>query len=132
VGKEMMKVSIEEAEKFVERLWFRHTDSTVIAVLQDAKTKEVLMVGHMNREAVIRTLTTGYVHFWSLSRKKLWLKGETSGNYQIVEGINVDCDGDALIIFVKSLGPVCHTGNKSCFYRNYTDFVKDVNGKKEL
>ncbi|MBW9141519.1 MAG: phosphoribosyl-AMP cyclohydrolase, partial [Candidatus Aramenus sp.] len=60
------------------------------------------MVGHMNREAVVKTLTTGYAHFWSLSRRKLWLKGETSGNFQIVEDVRIDCDSDAIVLKVKS------------------------------
>nr|WP_225905836.1 phosphoribosyl-AMP cyclohydrolase [Stygiolobus caldivivus] len=118
--------------KIADNLWFRHTDSTIIAVLQDVESKEVLMVGHMNREAFIKTLTQGYAHFWSISRKKLWLKGETSGHYQIVEGFKIDCDGDAIVLFVKSVGPVCHTGNKTCFYRSYSDLVSDLNKEKEL
>ncbi|BCU71366.1 phosphoribosyl-AMP cyclohydrolase [Stygiolobus caldivivus] len=128
----MIKLSYEEAMKIADNLWFRHTDSTIIAVLQDVESKEVLMVGHMNREAFIKTLTQGYAHFWSISRKKLWLKGETSGHYQIVEGFKIDCDGDAIVLFVKSVGPVCHTGNKTCFYRSYSDLVSDLNKEKEL
>ncbi|AHC51798.1 phosphoribosyl-AMP cyclohydrolase [Sulfolobus acidocaldarius SUSAZ] len=119
-----MKLSEEQAKKIVDKLWFRHTESTVIAVLQDANTKEVLMVGSMNRDAVIKTLTTGYVHFWSLSKKTLWLKGETSHNYQIVEDVKVDCDGDALVVLVNPQGPTCHTGNRSCFYRDLLEFER--------
>jgi phosphoribosyl-AMP cyclohydrolase len=121
---ETLRLSREEAEKLASTLNYRHEDSTVIAVLQDINTKEVLMVGHMNREAVVKTLTTGYAHFWSLSRRKLWLKGETSGNFQIVEDVRIDCDSDAIVLKVKSVGPVCHTGNWSCFYRGYSDFIK--------
>ncbi|WP_054836373.1 phosphoribosyl-AMP cyclohydrolase [Metallosphaera hakonensis] len=91
---------------------------TIIAVLQDSETKEVLMVGNMNKEAVMNTLTTGLVHFWSLSRKSLWLKGETSGNLQLLQDFKIDCDGDAILVLVKSQGPVCHTGNRTCFYRD--------------
>lgn len=119
-----MKLSEEEAKKVISQLWFRHTDETIIAVLQDYQTKEVLMVGNMNKEAVFKTLTTGYVHFWSLSRKKLWLKGETSGHYQLVQDFKIDCDGDAMVFLVKSMGPVCHTGNRSCFYKNSIDVIK--------
>ncbi len=118
----MMKLSEEQAKKIVDKLWFRHTDSTVIAVLQNVNTKEVLMVGSMNKDAVIKTLTTGYVHFWSISKKKLWLKGETSHNYQIVEDVKVDCDGDALVVLVNPQGSTCHTGNRSCFYRDLSEF----------
>lgn len=128
----MIRLSLEEANKIAEKLWFRHTDSTIIAVLQDVETKEVLMVGHMNREALIKTLTEGYAHFWSLSRKKLWLKGETSGHYQIVEDFKIDCDGDAIVLLVRSIGPVCHTGNKTCFYRSYNDLVVEKEKEKEL
>lgn len=120
----MKKLTNEEAQKIINQLWFRHTDGTIIAVLQDYKTKEVLMVGHMNKEAVYKTLTTGYIHFWSLSRKKLWLKGETSGNFQFLEDFKIDCDGDAMVFLVNSAGPVCHTGNKSCFYRGSTELIK--------
>lgn len=122
----MIRLSYEEAVRIADRLWFRHTDSTVVAVLQDVETKDVLMVGHMNREALIRTLTTGYVHFWSLSRRRLWLKGETSGHYQVVEGFRIDCDGDAILLFVKSLGPVCHTGNRTCFFRSYREIINEL------
>ncbi len=120
-----LRLSKEEAEKIASSLNYRHEDSTVIAVLQDAETKEVLMVGHMNREAVVKSLTTGYAHFWSLSRRKLWLKGETSGNFQVVVDVKVDCDNDAIVLKVKPTGPVCHTGNWSCFYRGYKEFIKD-------
>ncbi|TRM76472.1 phosphoribosyl-AMP cyclohydrolase [Sulfolobus sp. A20-N-F6] len=115
-----LKLKSEDINKIISTLNFRHEDNTVIAVVQDYNTNEVLMVGNMNKEAVIKTLTTGYLHFWSLSRKKLWLKGETSGNYQIVKEIRVDCDADALLFKVKSLGPICHTGNRTCFFRDYS------------
>jgi phosphoribosyl-AMP cyclohydrolase (EC 3.5.4.19) len=132
VDEKVIKLSLEEATKIAEKFWFRHTDSTIIAVLQDVETKEVLMVGHMNREALIRTLTEGYAYFWSLSRKKLWLKGETSSHYQIVEDFKIDCDGDAIVLLVRSIGPVCHTGNKTCFYRSYNDIVVEKEKEKEL
>ena len=113
----------EEIEHIISTLNFRHEDGTVIAVVQDAETKEVLMVGHMNREALRKTLETGYLHLWSLSRKKLWLKGETSGNYQQVVDVKVDCDSDAVLVLVKPLGPICHTGNKTCFYRGIKELI---------
>lgn len=119
-----LKLSEDEANKIISKLNFRHEYNTVISILQHYKTKDILMVGHMNKEAVFKTLTTGYVHFWSLSRKKLWLKGETSGNFQIVEDVLIDCDEDALIFLVNPLGPACHTGNVSCFYRDYKLFMK--------
>ncbi len=121
-----LRLSLEEANKIAESLNYRHEYNTVIAVVQDVETKEILMVGNMNKEAVIKTLTTGYLHLWSLSRNKLWKKGETSGNFQIVEDIKIDCDADAVIIKVKPLGPACHTGNYSCFYRGYNDFINSA------
>ncbi|MEM0174406.1 MAG: phosphoribosyl-AMP cyclohydrolase [Sulfolobaceae archaeon] len=122
---ETLKVSIEQAEKIVNKLNFRHEDNTIIAVIQDYVTKEVLMVGNMNREALFKTLLTGYLHFWSLSRKKIWLKGETSGNFQVLEDFKVDCDGDAILLLVRPLGPICHTGNRTCFFRDYNDLQKE-------
>ncbi len=94
----------EEAKALASKMNFRHEENTIIAVLQHFQTKDVLMVGNMNYEALFLTLTTGKAHFYSLSRRKLWLKGETSGNFQIVEGMKVDCDEDAVILLVRPLG----------------------------
>ncbi|ACP35644.1 Phosphoribosyl-AMP cyclohydrolase [Sulfolobus islandicus Y.G.57.14] len=113
----------EEAQKITSLLNFRHEENTIIAVIQDYKSKEILMVGNMNKEALFKTLTTGYLHFWSLSKKKLWLKGETSGNFQIIEEFKVDCDADAVLFKVRSLGPICHTGSYTCFYRSYDELI---------
>jgi phosphoribosyl-AMP cyclohydrolase len=107
----------ENARRIAEKLNYRH-NGLLIVVVQDALTSEVLMVALANREAVEKTLTTGLMHYWSTSRQKLWLKGETSGNYQLVEEILVDCDGDALLAKVKQIGVACHLGEKSCFHRN--------------
>ena len=87
------------------------------AVVQDATSGEVLMVAHMDAEALERTRATGLAHFHSRSRGELWLKGETSGNTLAVEDILVDCDQDALVLKVRAAGPACHTGARSCFYR---------------
>jgi phosphoribosyl-AMP cyclohydrolase len=87
------------------------------AVVQDAANGEVLMVGYMNREAVQRTLDTGRVTFWSRSRSKFWVKGETSGNFQELKGLYVDCDQDCLLVKVEQTGPACHEGYRSCFFR---------------
>ena len=87
------------------------------AVVVDSTTHEVLVVAHMNEEAILRTRTSGKVHFWSRSRGKLWMKGETSGNILSVVDILVDCDQDALLIRARPAGPTCHTGATSCFYR---------------
>lgn len=88
------------------------------AVAQDVNTGQVLMVAMMNAEAVDLTRETRKAHFWSRSRKKLWLKGETSGNILDVKGIRIDCDRDALLLLVSPRGPACHTGNTSCFFSN--------------
>lgn len=87
------------------------------AVVVDYATAAVLVVAHMNREALDLTLDTGRVHFWSRSRGSLWMKGETSGNILEVEDVLVDCDQDALVIRARPAGPTCHTGAQSCFYR---------------
>ena len=87
------------------------------AVVQDAKTRAVLMVAWMNAEALRLTRETGEAHFWSRSRQTLWHKGATSGNVQQVREVRVDCDADTLLLLVDPAGPACHTGNISCFYR---------------
>jgi phosphoribosyl-AMP cyclohydrolase len=87
------------------------------AIVQDADTKEVLMMAYMNAEALQLTLERGEAHFWSRSRRELWHKGETSGNVQKVVEMFVDCDTDALLIRVQPMGPACHTGERTCFYR---------------
>lgn len=98
-------------------------------IVQDEKTKEVLMLAYMNREALEKTLETGKAHYYSRSRKRIWLKGEESGHFQTVKGIYVDCDGDAILIVVKQEVAACHTGYYSCFFRAFDDGLKIV-GKK--
>ena len=87
------------------------------AIIQDDENKEVLMVGYMNREAVRKTLESGRVCFWSRSRQEYWIKGETSGHTQTVRTVAFDCDADALLIKVEQKGGACHTGFRSCFFR---------------
>lgn len=97
---------------------FEKQNGLVTAVVQDATTHRVLMVGYMNREALERTLATGHVTFFSRSRKALWTKGEISGHYLALKSIAADCDGDALLIQAEPHGPgVCHDGYETCFYR---------------
>jgi phosphoribosyl-AMP cyclohydrolase len=88
------------------------------AIVQDAETKDVLMLAYMNKDSLQLTLEKGETVFWSRSRKELWHKGETSGNVQGVVEIRVDCDQDTLLILVHPAGPACHTGNRTCFYRD--------------
>ncbi len=92
----------------------------VTAVITDAADGTVLMVGHMNAEALQMTVNTGVVHFWSRSRQQLWKKGESSGHILNVDTMMIDCDQDALWIKARPDGPSCHTGARSCFYRRVT------------
>jgi phosphoribosyl-AMP cyclohydrolase len=97
---------------------FQKSDGLVTAVIQDHATGRVLMVGFMNEEAFRKTVETGLATFYSRSRRKLWLKGETSGHRLVVKEISTDCDQDAVLVRVEALGPgVCHNGYQSCFYR---------------
>lgn len=90
----------------------------VPAIVQEFRTGRVLMLAYMNREAVARTLKSGYAHFYSRSRRKIWKKGEESGHVQEVKEMRLDCDGDAVLLRVRQRGPgACHTGYASCFYR---------------
>jgi phosphoribosyl-AMP cyclohydrolase len=98
---------------------FSKSDGLVTAVIQEQGTGRVLMVGFMNKEAFRKTVETGFATFYSRSRQKLWLKGETSGHRLVVKEISTDCDRDALLVKVEALGPgVCHDGYHSCFYRS--------------
>ncbi len=98
-------------------------DGLIPAVVQDAESREVLMVAYMNEEALKKTVETGYAHFFSRKRQRIWKKGEESGNTLKVKSIKIDCDGDTLLLEVEAKGPACHTGHKSCFYR-------DLDGKE--
>ena len=87
------------------------------AIIQDADTNEVLMLGYMNEESLSKTWETDQVWFYSRSRQELWHKGATSGNYLNLKEMRYDCDKDTLLLKVKPVGPVCHTGNRTCFFR---------------
>ncbi len=105
---------------------FDKTDGLIPAIVQDAETKDILMLAYMNRESWEMTLKTGQATFWSRSRKKLWLKGESSGHVQVVKDIYIDCDEDAIVLQVEQLGgAACHTGHRSCFFRRRVgdDFI---------
>ena len=94
----------------------RTPEGLVCAVVQQADTREVLMVAWMDDEALHRTLTTGRATYWSRSRGEFWVKGETSGHHQHVRSVRVDCDGDTLLLTVDQVGAACHTGARSCFF----------------
>lgn len=100
----------------------------VPAIVQDAKTNQVLMLAYMNREALLDTLTTRKTHFYSRSRKSQWLKGEKSGHIQEVQGVYVDCDNDTILIKAHQLGGACHTGYYSCFFTQW----QEDGGKKTI
>ena len=106
-----MTATIEER---IARVSFT-ADGLVAAIIQQHDTKEVLMLGWMDAEALRRTLTTGRVTFWSRSRQEYWRKGDTSGHAQFVKGVRLDCDGDAILVTVDQIGAACHTGDRTCF-----------------
>jgi phosphoribosyl-AMP cyclohydrolase len=97
-------------------------DGLIPAIAQDKSSGKILMLAWMNREAVSETINTGQAVYWSRSRKMLWRKGESSGHYQQIDGIYLDCDGDVLILTVEQIGGIaCHTGRRSCFFRKLTN-----------
>jgi len=100
----------------IEDLDFVKGNGMIPVIVQEVHSKEVLMLAYTNAEALKKTLETGYAHYWSRSRQKLWMKGETSGNTQKVIEIRVDCDRDSLLYLVEQKGNACHTGEKTCFY----------------
>ena len=105
--------SLEEA---IEGLKF-DADGLVPAIIQDARSKQVLMMAYMNAESLLATIRSGKTNFWSRSRRKYWVKGESSGHTQDVHNIRIDCDRDTLLIEVTQHGAACHEGYYSCFYR---------------
>ena len=97
-------------------------DGLVPAIAQETGTGKVMMFAWMNREALAETVKTGHAVYWSRSRKKLWRKGEASGHQQVVKGLYLDCDADVIVMEIEQQGGIaCHTGRKSCFYRQYID-----------
>ena len=104
-------------------------DGLIPAIVQDAKTGEVLMLAYMNEESLEISKKTGRATFWSRSRKELWEKGKTSGNYMYIKEIRIDCDSDALLILVAPAGPACHTGKRTCFYKDLEEKEIDLDKK---
>jgi phosphoribosyl-AMP cyclohydrolase len=94
----------------------KDSDTLIPAIVQDSTSKEVLMLAYMNAQSLELTLTTGKATYWSRSRNELWIKGATSGHYQDVQSITLDCDGDALVLQVIQTGAACHTGQQTCFH----------------
>ena len=110
----------------LERVSF-NKEGLLPVIVQDINRGEVLMMAWMNKEALKKTITSGKTYFWSRSRKKLWLKGESSGHYQLVREMWIDCDEDTLLIKVEQIKAACHKGYKSCFFRKI-----NKEGKLEL
>lgn len=109
---------------FIDELKFDH-NGLIPAVVQESTSNRVLMVAYMNRDSLQLTLDTGKATFYSRSRQKLWVKGETSGHFQHVQEIRIDCDADCLLLRVTADGSACHTGNMSCFFRKLDDSVPE-------
>ena len=94
----------------------KDSDALIPAIVQDSTSKEILMLAYMNAQSLELTLTTGKATYWSRSRNELWVKGATSGHYEDVQSIALDCDGDALVLQVIQTGAACHTGQRTCFH----------------
>ena len=112
--KELEKIQL--TKKNLNRLRF-DANGLIPAIVQDHKTKEVLMMAYMNLASLKKTLKDGKACYWSRSRREFWVKGMTSGHFQFVKSVSYDCDCDTLLIKVKQIGAACHTNRKSCFYR---------------
>ena len=111
-------VVLEGTANVADQLGVRFDERGLVpCVVQQQGTGEVLMMAWMNAESLVLTVSTGTTWFWSRSRRELWNKGATSGNVQLVKRLLFDCDADTLLVIVDSAGPACHTGHRSCFYR---------------
>ena len=106
-------------ENLMQKLDWKKMDGLIPVVVQDADSKAMLMLAYANKEALEKTLSTGFAHYWSRSRRQLWKKGETSGHTQKIKRVVADCDFDALLYVVEQKGPVCHTGAATCFHHEF-------------
>jgi len=113
----VLKLNESEINKFVKKVNFEKEDGLVPVIVQDVSNLRVLMQAYMNEEALRLTLASGKTHFWSRTKGRLWLKGEESGHHSLVQNAILDCDDDAILFKVQQIGPVCHTGEDSCFYK---------------
>ena len=111
---------MRKAVKSLDQLKY-DANGLIPAIVQEQSTGRVLMMAYMNKQSLQKTIETGNTHFWSRSRQKFWMKGETSGHVQRVKDISFDCDGDTLLIQVEQVGAACHEGYKSCFFRSIQD-----------
>ncbi|MDH5438696.1 MAG: bifunctional phosphoribosyl-AMP cyclohydrolase/phosphoribosyl-ATP diphosphatase HisIE [Candidatus Bathyarchaeota archaeon] len=112
----VLQLSEAEAEKFVEKVNFEKMNGLVPVVVQDSSNDRVLTQAFMNRQALQLTLTSGKMHYWSRTRKRIWLKGEESGHHSLLQNAILDCDNDAILFKVQQVGVCCHTGQESCFH----------------
>lgn len=121
----MEEITELEAKSFTSTISFDSfqvdSNGLIPCITQDYQTGEVLMLAYMNKESYELTLQTGYMTYYSRSRKKLWKKGEESGHLQYVKELRIDCDEDTILAKVAQVGAACHTGNRSCFYRSLTE-----------
>ena len=113
----VLKLNEKEIKAFIQQVDFKKGNGLVPAIVQDASTNRVLMQAYMNQEALQLTLASGKTHFWSRSKSRMWMKGEESGHYSLVQNVILDCDNDAILFKVQQVGPVCHTGEETCFYK---------------
>lgn len=104
-------------QEILKEIDFKKGKGLIPIIIQDFYSGEVLMLAYMNKESLEKTIKTNTTWFWSRSREELWNKGSTSGHFQYVKSIHIDCDGDTLLIKVEQVGSACHTGHRSCFYR---------------
>ena len=113
----MLKLNESEIESFIQKVDFKKGNGLVPAIVQDASTNRVLMQAYMNEEALRLTLASGKTHFWSRTKGRIWMKGEESNHYSLVENAFLDCDNDSILFKVQQVGVVCHTGEDTCFYK---------------
>lgn len=121
----MLKLNESEIEAFIQKVDFKKGMDLVPAIVQDASTNRVLMQAYMNEEALRLTFVSGKTHFWSRTKGRIWMKGEESGHYSLLQNAFLDCDNDAILFKVQQVGPVCHTGEESCFFKP----IETENGK---
>jgi len=113
----VLQLSETEIKNFVKKVDFKKANGLVPVVVQDASNNKVLMQAFMNEEALRLTLASGRMYFWSRSRGRIWLKGEESGHYSLIQNAILDCDNDAILFKVQQIGPACHTGQETCFHK---------------
>jgi phosphoribosyl-ATP pyrophosphohydrolase/phosphoribosyl-AMP cyclohydrolase len=126
----VLQLGEKEIMEFIKKVNFEKGKGLVPAIVQDASTGRVLMQAYMNEEALRLTLASGKTHFWSRSRGRIWQKGEESGNHSLVQNTILDCDDDAILFKVQQIGPACHTGEETCFYKPlFTEEAGGVDAK---